>query len=153
MLDRGALASAIVFAPFVWACWYATYRALGFDFDEVLMICTALAASTVLVLEWRRVSRLDEWAMTLASQQAAHDERLRVVEARVDYGERIVAIEHAIGFSREDSISERLATIEARIDHKPITQTRGKGGKFASPQAMQDEIDALRAELAKRGAG
>lgn len=148
-----ALALALALACAWWLSSGACADALGFDFDEVLMICTALAAAGYAIAEWRRISRLDESALEIC-------ERIGALEAAtgshnpLTIAERVASIESAIETFDPVEIRERLATFEARIDHKPITQTRAKGGKFASPQTMQDEIDRLTAELARvRGGG
>ena len=142
---------------------WSLLRALGFDWDEILMICTAFGALAYVIMEWRRVSRLDEYALAfeqrlaeLEGRTGAHNpislaERVAAVEAeRATFDPAEVRATLASHEARLD-IVERLATVEARLDHKPVTQTRAKGGKFASPSALQDEIDRLRAELAKRG--
>ncbi len=153
-MTRGDAARLRAFV--IWLYAVVAYRsafrvvALGFDWDEILMLCTALGAAAYIVMEWRRVSRLDEYALDFA-------ERMGAVEAAIgghnphSIDARVAAIESALETFDPVEMRERMATVESRIDHKPITLTRCRGGKFASPQAMLDEIERLTAELAKRG--
>ncbi len=122
--------------------------ALGFDFDEVLMVCMGLAAAAYVALDFKRERETAAYLIELVGKV----ERLNTIVGESNphtLAERVASLESALETFDPSEVRERVATLEARIDHKPITQTRAKG-KFVSPQALQDEIDSLRAELAKK---
>lgn len=126
------------------------------DWDVIVSIVLGLAAVGAAILDYRRTSRLDELAVQ-------HAERLSALEAvavyatnvdkrldALDYNvarleerresvdvlqlvDRVAATESVLG-----DVRERVAVVEARADHKPITQTRRKDGKFAPPDSAEE---------------
>ena len=153
-MTRNDVTRVLAAAAFVFACVLAStsHDATGFDFDEIMMIAMGFAGLAYIVADLKRERRLDADATAIASRLGAIESaieahnpstiasRISAVEARTD----------ALDW-RDDMLElvRKVGEIEARIDHKPITQTRSKG-KFVSPQSLQDEIDSLRAELARR---
>lgn len=128
------------------------------DWEVVLSLMLGLGALGYAFNEHRRTSKLDDLAVT-------HAERITALEAvavyatnvdkrldGIDYSiarleergsppdllqlvDRVAATESVLG-----DVRERVAVVEARADHKPITQTRRKDGKFAPADAVADEV-------------
>lgn len=123
------------------------------DWELVLALATGVATVGVLMLEHRRANRLDEFAVDLAetvaqkadaSELAAANERIAALEAMVhgqgqqSVPERLASLENGREWVEDAAgkigeLGERVSAIETRIDFKPITHTRRKDGKFASP--------------------
>lgn len=87
---------ALIGATFVWACWAsaaASTVATGFDFDEVLMICTGLAALAYVVVDFKRERETQAYLVSL------HEDLGR--------------IKTMVGWDLPHSLSERVARLEA----------------------------------------
>lgn len=117
------------------------------DWELVLAIATGVGMIGYLLIEHKRTSKLDDLAdehterllkLELIWAYAAEQSDLDALELRVSkfetppdvtqLAERTATMAELVGDMRE-----RLATVEARMDHKPITQTRRKDGKFGAP--------------------
>ncbi len=89
-----------------WALWTAI-GALGFDFDEVLMICTGLAALAYVVVDFKRERETQAYLVAL-------HEDLGRIKTMVGWdlprslGERVTVLETRV----PDDLPERLASIE-----------------------------------------
>lgn len=96
-MNRGeAIAFTLCCAPLLavwWLLYYDVVTALGFDFDEVLMICTGLAAIAWVVSEYKRDRDLQSTMYVL------HEDLGR--------------IKTMVGWDLPHSLSERVAKLEA----------------------------------------
>jgi hypothetical protein len=114
------------------------------DWELVIIVGIACAGVWTMVAEARAhqrdaTERIEIWARvaqieTAIASQAPHTiaERVSEIEGaregEVDtaaLSARVSALEIAV------DLGQRLAAVEARIDHKTITHTRAKDGKFA----------------------
>lgn len=105
--------------------------------DVEIVIVFAMAAGGIWVM-WKeqREYRRD------ADDRVDLHSRLAIVETAIasentsTLAERVATLESRPELVEDLAlVRERLATIEARIDFKPITHTRGAKGKFVSPSA------------------
>lgn len=120
------------------------------DWEVVLSVSLGLGACAITWIEHRRASKLDDVADELrervvrleaAWEHAALDADLDVLTERLS--SMAVAPDITILAERTAALAERLidqgerlATVEARIDHKQITHTRNARGKFTSPDEV-----------------
>lgn len=122
------------------------------DWELVMSLAAAIITLGVLWMEHRRENRLDALAIdhtariatleAIAVDADALDKRIDAMayelSARADRVDNMVALFEA-RLPEADalrSLCERIATLEARADHKPWTHTRRKDGKFASPDEV-----------------
>ena len=129
------------------------------DWELVLALASGIATIGVLFLEHRRANRFEELAVEHAERIATLEaqaervtpemidalaERMTTLEAvtagEQSIGQRVASLEAQPECSDDvASLRERVSAIEARIDFKPITHTRGAKGKFVSPDAASCE--------------
>lgn len=112
------------------------------DWEVVLSVALGLGAIAVTWIEHRRTSKLDtaadefreRIAQLEAGLEAARDEAALASDLSI-IAERVATIGTATttAIERLADTVERVAVIEARIDYRPITHTRGKAGRFARP--------------------
>lgn len=114
------------------------------DWEVVLSVSLGLGACAVTWLEHRRASKLDETADELRERVVQLEAAWAHAATAADIGvlaERLAAMavppditqlaeRTAAIAERLIDQGERLATVESRIDFKPITHTRRKDGKF-----------------------
>lgn len=125
------LAAQLHGAVMFWS--WAAAVILDVDWDVVLSIVLGLAGIGYVVIDHRRVSKLDEWGQSLGERVAAIEATLATSNPQT-LPERVAALEAQPELTEDvASLRERMATVEARIDWKQITHTRGAKGRFASP--------------------
>lgn len=135
ILELSPLAiTALCVGRLFWAALFGLAVILDVDWDVVLSIVLGLAGIGYVVIDHRRVSKLDEWGQSLGERVASLEAQIQG-QSQHTIPERLASLESRADEIRdwtEDiaSIRERLATAEARIDFKPITHTRRKDGKF-----------------------
>lgn len=150
-----------------------TIRMMGWDWDEVLMLAMGFAGVAYIIVDLKRERRLDQFAIAICedismlkqvlgnghpyplNERVARLEAIlpEDIEARLcglENDEDLSALEKRVAAMETQfeqvEVLEKVAAIEARLDHKPVTQTRHRG-KFASATALQEEIETLRAKI------
>jgi len=109
------------------------HRILAPDWlDAELMIVVAMAAAGVWVMvsEARAHRRESDERIHLHARLASMETAIAAASPST-IAERVATLEVAVHSTSSD-IRERLAVVEARIDHRPHTQTRRKDGKFSA---------------------
>lgn len=149
MIDCNALIYAFVlwcgWAPSAYLFYPWSFGALGFDFDEVLMICTGLAAIAYVITDYKRDRDMHATMMTLHEDLGriktmvgwdlphALSERVAKLEAVAPEGlaERIAGIEERVPDNAEsriavleddaefDRLVERVSALEKRTSKPP----------------------------------
>lgn len=131
----------------------AGVRANGWDWDEVLMIAMGFAGIAYIIVDQIRSSKLDRYSddfdarlarIELVWTYAAEEAELRLLADKVERFATppdLTQLVDRVSTNEENvlELAERVATLEARADHKPWTLTRRKDGKFASVTAEEGE--------------
>jgi hypothetical protein len=105
------------------------------DWELVLALAAGISTIGMLWLDHKRNSKMDE----LADQLTERILKLEVIWAYAAEKSELEALAMRVSLVGHDEeafrvLSERVATIEARIDHRPITMTRRKDGKFGGTE-------------------
>jgi hypothetical protein len=146
-MSRRIIVLALVLGAWLHAAW--GYRANGWDWDEVLMLCMGFAGLAYIVVDQVRTSKLDNYAdnfderltkLELVWAYAAEDADLTALAAHVDrVAERLATAMERLAEDCASELGERVATLEARADFKPWTQTRRKkNGQFGTDTESND---------------
>ena len=111
--------------------WYRLLAPDWLDAELLIVVAMAMAGLWVMVAEARAHRRDSDERIHLHSRLASMETAI-AASSPSTIAERVASMEAAVHNTSAD-IRERLAVVEARLDHRPHTQTRRKDGKFGAP--------------------
>jgi len=111
--------------------WHRILAPDWLDAELMIVVAMAMAGVWVMVAEARAHRRESDERIHLHARLASVETAIAASYPST-LAERVAALEVAV-YSTSADIRERLAVVEARLDHRPHTQTRRKDGKFGAP--------------------